>query len=319
MEKIFDSIIVGSGPAAYTAALFLKNKKICLFEGGDDLEIGPGGQLMTTTNVDNYPGFPIGITGPKLMDRIKNQATMNNIPIIGETIISVVPWNTMLFKLKTQNREILSKTVIIATGASAKKLEVSGSKQYWNRGISACAVCDGFFYINKICAVIGGGDTALEESIYLSNICKQVILIHRRTEFRARMDKIEKAKHIQNIKFMTPFILQECKGNGNSLTSIIINNVNTNENIELNVDGLFFAIGHTPNTQLLQNETLTTMELIRPNGYIKCNSRCECTIPGLFACGDVQDYEYRQAVTAAASGYTASQTCLEYLETFNKN
>ena len=120
MEKIFDSIIVGSEPAAYTAALFIKNKKICLFEGGDDLEIGPGGQLMTTTNVDNYPGFPIGITGPKLMDRIKNQATMNNIPIIGETIISVVPWNTMLFKLKTQHREILSKTVIIATGASAK-------------------------------------------------------------------------------------------------------------------------------------------------------------------------------------------------------
>lgn len=313
MNDIFECIIIGSGPAAYTAALFLKSYKVLLFEGGNDLEIGSGGQLTTTIFVDNYPGFPNGITGPELMSHCRKQAIESNIPIISETVHNINVHNN-LFVITSNTQKIITKTVIIATGASAKKLDVIGSKQYWNNGISACAVCDGFLFMNKICCVIGGGDTALEETIYLSNICKKVFLIHRRNEFRARNDKIDKARRISKVEFMTPFILKECKGNGKTLTSILIENVNNKNIVELEVDGLFFAIGHTPNIQLLKNKEEDKYIVdINKMGYIQSDKEGNTNIPGIFCCGDVQDYKYRQAVTAAASGYIVSQTCIKYL------
>ncbi|ORD95151.1 Thioredoxin reductase [Enterospora canceri] len=314
-SEFYDTIIVGSGPAAYTAALFLKDRKVLMLLGSLSLEIGPGGQLTTTTTVDNYPGFPKGTTGPEMMKTAKKQANDLGIEQINETVIGIKSKDN-LFIVQTKKLSKLARTVVIATGASAKKLVVPGSDTYWNKGISACAVCDGFFFRDKVCAVIGGGDTALEETLYLSKICKKVLLVHRRREFRARADNVEKARKIENVEFITPYHLEKCVGDNEKLNSIILVNNETGEKETIEVDGLFFAIGHVPNTSFLKGES-TDFINIRENGYVKTHHGVKCSRNGVFACGDVQDFEFRQAVTAAASGCEAALEVAEFLRNEN--
>ncbi|KAL6122694.1 Thioredoxin reductase [Nucleospora cyclopteri] len=316
MNSETDVVIIGSGPAAYTAALFLNGVDTVLFEGDYNEEIGPGGQLTTTTAVDNYPGFPKGTTGPEMMLKMKDQARNKKVKIITE-IITAIESNNNEFLVISKKQKISCKAVIIATGASAKKLVVPNSNKYWTKGISACAVCDGYFFMNKVCAVIGGGDTALEESLYLANICSKVIIIHRRDVFRARNDKVSIARNTKNVEIKTFFVLKECKGDESALKSIVVENTKTGKLEEIDVDGLFFAIGHQPNTKFLADSNGSYIADIEENQYLKTNDEMETTKPGIFACGDVQDYTYRQAVTAAASGCVAAQSCLKFLKENN--
>jgi thioredoxin reductase (NADPH) len=302
-------IIIGSGPAAYAAAMFLKEKTPLLFEGGMIGSIGPGGQLTTTTDVDNYPGFPKGIQGPTLMSQMRNQALDNGVRIISKTIISVSKDND-IFELCDKKKTYYSRSVIIATGASAKRLYVPGTNdhEFWQKGISACAVCDGYFFKDKVVAVIGGGDSAMEETLYLSNIARKVYLIHRRNEFRAREDKIHKIKSVDNIELKTPAELVSAHGT-DFLEMLKLKNTETGEIFELEVDGLFFGIGHVPNTSFIKMD----MDF-NENGYINTCSKMHTNVPGVFACGDVQDQIFRQAITAASSGAVAGIECMKYLE-----
>ena len=307
-DEIYDCVIVGGGPAAHNAALHLKGLNVIMLIGGYGMEIGPGGQLTTTTNVDNYPGFPKGIQGPELMDKMLKQTKNAGITVKRQTATKVTKEENV-FIVSTKDEIFKTKTIIAATGASAKKLTVPGSEKYWTRGISACAVCDGFFFKDKVAAVIGGGDVALEEILYLKNICKKVILIHRRDVFRARADKVSEARNSDNIEFMIPYHLVECKGD-DVLQSILLKNNETGENKEIKLDGLFFAIGHKPNTEFLKD--LKGVEF-RENGYLKTDDEVLTDVKGLFACGDLQDFMYRQAVTAGATGVLAATEVKKYL------
>lgn len=306
MEEI---VIIGSGPAAYSAALFSIKHNPILFEGEIVGDIGPGGQLTTTTNVDNFPGFPNGTQGPDLMNDMKEQAKRKGIRIVSRTVNKLEKKEDR-FIIHTSDKIYESKSVILGTGASAKRLYVPGTREgeFWQKGISACAVCDGFFFKDEVVAIIGGGDSAMEETIYMSNIAKKVYLIHRRNEFRARADKLEYVKNISNVEIVTPANLLSAHGN-DFLEHIKIENSETGEISELNVNGLFFAIGHTPNTQFLSKD-------VKCNdvGYVIVNERMHASVEGLFACGDVQDFKYRQAVTAAATGCIAGIEASKYVE-----
>lgn len=310
MESV---IIIGSGPAAYAAALSAAEIRPVLFEGTIVGDIGPGGQLTTTTDVDNYPGFPHGIQGPVLMENMKNQAIKRGVRIISETVTSVSKENE-IFKVKVDEKEYVSRTIIIGTGASAKRLYVPGTREgeYWQKGISACAVCDGFFFSGLDVAVIGGGDSAMEETQYLSNIAKKVYLIHRRNEFRARADKLEKIKNTKNVEIITPAELVSAHGD-DFLKYLKLKNNETNEIFELKVDGLFFGIGHNPNTSFLNG--LVELDDL---GYIVTDKYGHTNLSGCFACGDVQDHIYRQAVTAAASGCIVGNEALKYINSKNE-
>lgn len=305
MEKI---VVIGSGPAAYSAALYSLEHNPVLFEGELVNDIGPGGQLTTTTNVDNFPGFPKGVQGPELMDMMKEQALKKGIKIISETVNKVRKVEDH-FELETDSQVYKSKGVIVATGASARRLSVPGTNEgeFWQKGISACAVCDGFFFKDGIVAIIGGGDTAMEETQYMSNIAKKVYLIHRRNEFRARADKVEYIKSLKNVEIITPAVLVSAHGT-KFLEYLVLENVETKEKFELKVNGLFFAIGHIPNTWFLEKDVS-----LNENGYIKSDERMHTSVQGLFACGDVQDFKYRQAITAASSGCIAGTECSKYV------
>lgn len=302
-------VIVGSGPAAYSAALYASQRKPLLFEGEFTEGIGPGGQLTTTTDVDNYPGFPSGTQGPALMEVMRKQALSEGVRIVAKNVVKVAR-DGDLFIIEDSKTAYRSRSVIIATGASAKRLYVPGTRdgEFWQRGISACAVCDGAIFRNKTVAVIGGGDSAMEEVLYLSKIASKAYLIHRRHGFRAREDKLAKVRSTPNIEIITPAELVAAHGN-DVLESIELVDNETGETFKLEVDGLFFGIGHNPNTGFLEG-----LVEVNGNGYIVTDENMHTSMKGLFACGDVQDYYYRQAVTAAASGCVAALECLKYLE-----
>lgn len=305
MENIF---IIGSGPAAYAAAMTVLKHRPVLFEGEIVGDIGPGGQLTTTTNVDNYPGFPRGVQGPDLMKQMKDQAIKNGVRIVSKTVTKVYKEGGV-FMVHTDESNHFARCAIIATGASAKRLRVPGTRdgEFWQKGISACAVCDGFFFSGMDVAVIGGGDSAMEEALYMSNIARKVYLIHRRLEFRARKDKLDRITSLENVEMMVPYVLVSAHGD-EFLKHIRLKNHETGEETDLHVDGLFFAIGHVPNTKFLDG----SVELDEA-GYIRANRRMHTSVEGLFACGDVQDSVYRQAVTAAASGYIAGVEGCKYI------
>lgn len=311
MENI---IIIGSGPAAYAAALSSVKHKPLMFEGELVGDIGPGGQLTTTTNVDNYPGFPNGVQGPDLMEAMREQAINKGIRIVSKTVTSLKKEKDN-FVVSIKGKDYAARSVIIATGASAKRLHVPGTNdgEFWQKGISACAICDGFFFKGKNVAVLGGGDSAMEEAIYLSNIAKKLYVIHRRNEFRARPDKVDKIKSISNLEIVTPAVLVSAHGEG-VLKCLKLQNPETKETFELEVDGLFFGIGHDPNVKFLGN-LLELNEL----GYIETDSDTHTSAEGCFACGDVQDYVFRQAITAAASGCIAGFEAVSYVESKNKS
>ncbi len=302
MEK-YQVAIIGSGPAGFTAAIYSSRALLStiLFEG-----MQPGGQLTITTEVENYPGYPDGIQGPEMMEHFRKQAqrfgTITRFESIKKVDFSRHPF--LLFA--DGDKEYEADAVIIATGASAKRLNAKGEEKFWGFGISACATCDGFFYKNQKVYVIGGGDSAMEEAMYLTHFASSVTIIHRRQEFRASKIMIQRAKSNPKIDFLLDTVVEEFLGEEKmgikKLTSIRVKNVITGEEKTLPADGVFYAIGHTPNTEIFKPFVETDS-----SGYIITKGKSAYTnISGVFACGDCQDPTYRQAVTAAGSGCIAA-------------
>ncbi|MBD2483702.1 thioredoxin-disulfide reductase [Planktothrix sp. FACHB-1365] len=292
-------VIIGSGPAGYTAAIYAgrANLKPVVFEG---YQLGgvPGGQLMTTTEVENFPGFPEGITGPELMDRMKAQAQRWGAELFTEDVISV-DLSQRPFTIKSEDREIKTHTIVIATGATAKRLHLPQEETFWNAGISACAICDGASPIFKgvELAVIGGGDTAAEEAVYLTKYATHVHLLVRRNELRA--SKAMQQRVLQHPKITVHWNTEAVDVYGNDkLGGIKIKNNQTGEQQDLPVQGLFYAIGHTPNTQIFQGQ----LQLDEVGYIVTKHGTPETSVEGVYAVGDVQDHEFRQAITAAGSG-----------------
>ncbi len=295
-------IIIGSGPAGLTAALYTARANLSplVFEGNQ-----PGGQLTITTEVENYPGFPDGIMGPELMDLMRKQATKFGAETQFKSV-EAVDLSKRPFVITVEGKKYTTDTLIVATGASAKLLGLPSEATYMGFGVSACATCDGFFFKNQHVAVVGGGDTALEEAIYLTKHASRVTIIHRRNELRASKIMQERAKKNPKIDFIWDTVVEEIIGttdNGNKrLTGLRLKNVKTNEISDFKCDGLFVAIGHQPNTQLFKGQ----LDL-DPVGYIKTKPfSTETNIPGVFAAGDVADPKYRQAVSAAGTGCMAA-------------
>jgi thioredoxin reductase (NADPH) len=305
-EKINKVTIIGSGPAGYTAAIYAAraNLEPVVFAGGPTLEDPqrvPGGQLMITTDVENYPGFPEGITGPELMDRFQKQAERFGTKIHMENVVKV-DFSSRPFLIQGESVSYRSETVIISTGASAKWLNVKGEDTYKNRGVSACATCDGAFFKKQDVLVVGGGDTAMEEATYLAKIVNKVTLLHRRDSLRASKIMQERVLKNPKISVMWNTVVEEVVGNEKGMTGAVVRNVKTNDTQLLTATGLFVAIGHTPTTHLFQGVLET-----HQNGYLKTEPGSTRTnIPGVYACGDVQDSVYRQAITAAGTGCMAA-------------
>ena len=297
--------IVGSGPAGLTAALYAArgNLNPLVIEG-----FPAGGQLTLTTDVENYPGFPDGIMGPELMDKFRDQAIRFGAEIVnGE--VSKVDFSSKLNLVLDDNTEIETKSVIISTGASAKMLGLKEEALLLGKGVSTCATCDGFFFRDQIVTVVGGGDSAMEEALFLTKFAKKVFIIHRREIFRASQIMLNRAKENPKIEFILNTEIKKINNpDENKVTSAVLFNKKTSETTELNIDAVFIAIGHIPNTQIFKNY----LDL-NENGYILTSEGTKTNIPGVFACGDVQDWEYRQAVTAAGSGCMAAIDTERYL------
>ena len=304
-----DTLIIGSGPAGYTAAIYAARAdlKPVIYTG-----LEPGGQLTTTTDVDNFPGYPKGIDGPKMMDELKEQAerfgTEVKIDFISKVEFSKNKGS--LHKVFSQDgTEIEAKTIIICTGASAKYLGLPSEQKLIGGGVSACAVCDGFFYKNQEVAVVGGGDTAVEEATYLAKICSKVTMIVRKDHLRASKAMQNRISKYPNISILYNHEVEEVIGDNLVVGIKTINNL-TKETSEIKITGLFLAIGHTPNTKIFKGQI--NMD---ESGYIITEPKSTITnIPGVFAAGDVQDKEYRQAVTAAGTGCMAALDAERYLQ-----
>jgi thioredoxin reductase (NADPH) len=295
-------IILGSGPAGLTAAIYAgrANLKPLVLEGQQ-----PGGQLTITTEVENYPGFPEGVQGPELMDILRKQAQRFGAETVFKTAESV-NLSSRPFLVVADGEEFLADTLIIATGASAKWLSIPSEEKYKGFGVSACATCDGFFFRNQHVAVVGGGDTALEEASYLTNHASKVTIIHRRNELRASKAMQERVKKNSKIDFIWDSVVEEIlgttEGTIKKLTGLKLKNVKTGEISEKKFDGLFLGIGHDPNTSLFKG--VLEMDNV---GYLKTKTHTtETNIPGVFAAGDVADSRYRQAISAAGSGCMAA-------------
>jgi thioredoxin reductase (NADPH) len=305
-EKINKVTIIGSGPAGYTAAIYAAraNLQPVMFSGGptlDDPQRVPGGQLMVTTDVENYPGFPEGITGPEMMERFQKQAERFGTVIHMENVVKL-DLSKRPFFIQGESVSCYSETIIIATGATAKWLNVKGEDTYKNRGVSACATCDGAFFKKQDVLVVGGGDTAMEEATYLAKIVNSVTVVHRRDSLRASKVMQDRALNNPKISFLWDSAVDEVVGDGRGMTGAVVRNLKTGDTKLVAATGLFVAIGHTPNTQLFQGVLET-----HQGGYLKTVAGSTRTnIPGVFACGDVQDSYYRQAITAAGTGCMAA-------------
>ena len=305
-------IILGSGPAGYTAAVYAARANLnpVVITG-----LIQGGQLTTTTDVDNWPGDIEGLQGPDLMERMKNHAEKLDSLLISDHI-TTVDLSRQPFSLVGQSETYTCDALIIATGASAQYLGLDSETAFMGKGVSACATCDGFFYRNKPVAVIGGGNTAVEEALYLSNICSHVTLVHRRDSLRA--EKILQKKLFERvdegkISVRWNHVLDEVLGNEMGVTSIQIKSVKDNTSNELIVDGVFIAIGHIPNSEIFQGQ------LAMKNGYVTvetgiAGNATQTSVPGVFAAGDIADQVYRQAVTSAGFGCMAALDAEKYLD-----
>jgi thioredoxin reductase (NADPH) len=302
--------IIGSGPAGFTAALYTAraNLEPIIFEGTQ-----PGGQLTITTEVENFPGFPDGIQGPEMMDIFRKQAQRFGAESIYREVTGV-DFSKKPFELQVDDEIYTTDAVIIATGASAKLIEFPNLKKYFGYGISACATCDGFFFKEQDIAVIGGGDSAMEEAIFLTKFARKVTVIHRRKELRASKIMQDRALKNPKIDFLWDTVVEDVEGekrNGHpALTTLKLRNLKTNNVFSKKYTGLFFAIGHTPNTQIFEGKVD-----IDESGYIITQPKSTKTnIEGVFACGDAQDSYYRQAITAAGTGCMAAIDAERWLE-----
>jgi thioredoxin reductase (NADPH) len=298
--------IIGTGPAGLTAAIYCARAGLApvIYTG-----LQHGGQLTTTTDIENFPGFSNAIGGAKLMEEMTEQARRVGATIVMNEI-QKVDFSTPHLKLWTDDGELIeSKSVIIATGATAKTLGLQNEERLMGRGISTCATCDGFFYKNKTVLVVGGGDTAMEESLYLANLCKEVILVHRRDEFRASPIMLSRAQKHPKIRFLVPYVVQKPIDDGNELKGVVLENLQTKETINFECDGLFYGIGYKPNSEIFSSYLDTD-----PNGYLLVSNVTKTKAPGVFAAGDISDSVFRQAVTAAGMGCQAAIQATRYLE-----
>ncbi|MCU0972939.1 MAG: thioredoxin-disulfide reductase [Burkholderiales bacterium] len=305
-------LILGSGPAGYTAAVYAAraNLKPTLITG-----LAQGGQLMTTTDVDNWPADATGVQGPELMERFQKHAERFGTEIIFDHI-HTVDLKVRPFNLQGDQRTYTCDALIIATGASAKYLGLPSEEAFMGKGVSGCATCDGFFYKNQDVAVVGGGNTAVEEALYLSNIAKQVTVVHRRDKFRAEpilVDKLMEKVKAGKISLEWNHVADEVLGDKSGVTGLRIRHAKNETTKDLTVQGVFIAIGHSPNTGIFEGQ------LEMQNGYIVTQSGTQgnataTSVPGVFAAGDVQDHVYRQAVTSAGSGCMAALDAQKYLE-----
>ena len=299
-EQHHKLIILGSGPAGLTAAIYAARAILepVVVSGRE-----AGGQLMITSDVENYPGFPEGIMGPEMMDLLRAQATRFGTEFFSGDVVDV-DLSERPFKLTLENKDTLScDSLIISTGASARWLGMDSEKEFSGKGVSACATCDGFFFRDQDVAVVGGGDTALEEALYLANICKSVTLIHRRDEFRGSKIMQKRAINHEKISIFWNTVVEEVLGDPKAgMTSLKVKNVKNQQVTEHPITGLFVAIGHTPNTKLFKGKLN-----LNQNGYVNVTPGTTYTsVEGVFASGDVQDHVYRQAVTAAGTGCMAA-------------
>jgi len=299
-------IIIGSGPAGLTAALYAAraNLKPLVLEGTQ-----PGGQLTITTDVENFPGFPDGILGPELMDKMRQQASRFGAECKYETV-SEVDFSARPFSVKTESGTYSGDTVIISTGASALFLDIPGEKEYMGRGVSACATCDGFFFADQELVVVGGGDTAMEEATFLTKFAKKVHVVHRRDELRASKTLQDRAMKNDKIEFIWDSTVDEIVGDDNGVTGVKLQNVKSGKQTDFRVQGVFVAIGHSPNTGIFKGH-LDMNDV----GYIKVNNgSTQTNVEGVFASGDVADHVYRQAITAAGTGCMAAMDAERWLE-----
>lgn len=307
-NNVLDCVIMGSGPSGYTAAIYAARAdlKPVLFTG-----MQPGGQLTTTTEVDNFPGYPNGVDGTQLMMDLQKQAERFETEIHYEFITKVEfsTENGGIHKLWVGEKEILAKSVIVSTGATAKYLGLEDEKKYSGGGVSACATCDGFFYKGKDVIVVGAGDTAAEEATYLSKLCRKVTMLVRKDYFRASKVMVDRVEKTENIEVLFNSELKGIKGENNLVEKAVVINNQTNETTEIPVHGIFIAIGHQPNTEIFKGQLNLDKE-----GYIITEGASSRTnLPGVFAAGDVQDHYYRQAITAAGSGCKAAIDAERYL------
>lgn len=303
-EKV---VIVGTGPAGLTAALYTARaglSPLCL-EGPE-----PGGQLMITTDVENYPGFPEAVTGPELIELMHKQAERFGARYLPENAVSV-DLSSHPFEIRTDSQTLRAKTLIVASGASARWLGIESEERLKGRGVSACATCDGFFFRDKEVVVVGGGDSAMEEALFLTRFCSKVTVVHRRDQLRA--SKIMQERALKNPKIAVRWnsVVEDVRDpDAGKVTEVILKDVKTDKRSNLACDGVFMAIGHTPNTAFLQGQLETNKA-----GFIRCRDGTSATsVAGVFAAGDVADPRYKQAVTAAGTGCMAAMDAERFLE-----
>jgi thioredoxin reductase (NADPH) len=304
MEKS-EVIIIGSGPAGLTAAVYAARANLnpIVIEG-----LEPGGQLTLTSEVENFPGFPTGVMGPELMENFKKQALKFGSRFEAGQVTKV-DFKSKPLKVWVGEKELSAAAVIVASGASARWLGIDSEKKFRGKGVSTCATCDGAFYRNLDVIVVGGGDSAMEEANFLTRFCKKVILVHRRSEFRASKIMIDRAKANSKIEFVLNSEIEEIKGD-KLVETVTIKNIVTKEKTDLKVQGIFVAIGHVPNTAIFKGQ----LEM-NDQGYLKVLPESTMTnVPGVFSAGDVHDFRYRQAITAAGSGCKAAMDAEKYLE-----
>ena len=294
--KIYDVIIIGSGPAGYTAAIYTSRAKLSTLVISGSL---PGGQLMTTSEVENYPGFPNGIFGPELMMNMRQQAERFGAVFLDDEVTKVDFTNNP-FKIETNSQSLRGEAILACTGASPRKLGIEAEQQFAGRGVSYCATCDGPFFKGEDIVVVGGGDTAIEEATFLTKFGKSVKIIHRRDFLRASKILQEKAFENSKIQFVWNNVVTRITGN-KKIESIEVKNLTTGKTQNLSVGGLFVAIGHEPNTSIFKDQ----LEL-DDKGYVVLKENTRTSVEGVFAAGDVHDYRYRQAVTAAGFGCMAA-------------
>jgi len=302
MENV---VIIGSGCAGLTAAIYAAraNLKPMVLEGHE-----PGGQLSLTTHVENFPGFPEGILGPELIENMKKQAARFGAEF-KDGAVTEADLRERPFKITAGGLVYETKTLIVAAGASARLLGLKGERELIGRGVSTCATCDGYFFRGKPIAVVGGGDSAMEEANFLSRYASKVYLIHRRNEFRASKIMIDRARANEKVEFVTPYIVEEIASPQGLVCGLKLRNVDSSDPREIDVDGVFVAIGHDPNSTVFKGK----LEM-DPNGYLIAKHGSISNVPGVFIAGDVQDHRYRQAVTAAGSGCMAAIDAEKFLE-----
>ena len=305
-EKTYDVVIIGSGPAGYTSALYAAraNLDTAVFQGFES-----GGQLMLTSDVENFPGYKEGVAGPDMMDDLEAQAARFGAEMHPDNV-ERVDFSERPFKLwpEGEDEPVLAKTVVIATGAKAKWLGLEKEQQLMGRGVSGCATCDGFFFREKKVAVVGGGDTAMEEALFLTRYASEVFLIHRRDEFRASKIMVERARNNPKMNFVLDSAVDDILGE-TSVEGVRVKNVKTGEEKEIAVEGFFTAIGHEPATKIFTGQV--EMDDL---GYVLQKEHTMTSVPGVFAAGDVSDSRYRQAITAAGDGCMAAIDAERWLE-----